>query len=137
MILNHSKLGGEASPSLRWLRLCRRPLPSTHPDCYFSPLSVTFHAQNQARKLTSKKQACVGHRADQKAKCEQTWLPKRLQDRAQNHQKNCSWRLRVKNKPCENINFYSLKHTLDASWTQQFPLKSRFGTLRETLSKKD
>ena len=24
-----SKLGGEASPSLRWLRLCRRPLPLT------------------------------------------------------------------------------------------------------------
>ena len=24
-----SKLGGEASPSLRWLRFCRRPLPVT------------------------------------------------------------------------------------------------------------
>ena len=37
---------------------------------------------------------------------------------------------------CENISFYHLKHTSNASWTQQFPLKSSFGTLRETLSKK-
>ena len=26
---------------------------------------------------------------------------------------------------------------MDASWIQQFPVKTRFGTLRETLSKKD
>ena len=38
---------------------------------------------------------------------------------------------------CESICFYCLKHTSNASWTQQFPLKSRFGTLRETLSKKN
>ena len=37
---------------------------------------------------------------------------------------------------CENISFYCLKHTSDASWTQQFHLKIRSGTLQETLSKK-
>ena len=31
--------------------------------------------------------------------------------------------------------FYNLKHTSDASWTQQYPLETGFGTLRETLSK--
>ena len=34
-------------------------------------------------------------------------------------------------------NFYYLKHTSDTSWTQQYPPKMRFGTLRETLSKKN
>ena len=33
-----SKLGGEASPSLRWLRFCRRPLPSTTLHLHFSTL---------------------------------------------------------------------------------------------------
>ena len=33
--------------------------------------------------------------------------------------------------------FYNLEHTSDASWTQQFPLKTRFGTLREMHSKKN
>ena len=33
-----SKLGGEASPSLRWLRLCRRPLPSTAIFRFSEPL---------------------------------------------------------------------------------------------------
>ena len=42
-----------------------------------------------------------------------------------------------KSRSCENIRFYCLKHTSDASLTQQFPLKTCFGTLRETLSKKD
>ena len=41
------------------------------------------------------------------------------------------------NGSCENIRFYRLKHTSDASWTQPFPPKARFGTLRQTLSKKD
>ena len=46
MILNRSKLGGEASPSLRWLRLCRRPVSlhrvvSTFP-CLKSNLEVYF-----------------------------------------------------------------------------------------------
>jgi hypothetical protein len=37
-----SKLGGEASPSLRWLRLCRRPLPLTDIDLHFSTLRRHF-----------------------------------------------------------------------------------------------
>ena len=37
-----SKLGGEASPSLRWLRPCFRPLPATHLDPHFSTLRRHF-----------------------------------------------------------------------------------------------
>ena len=42
-----------------------------------------------------------------------------------------------KGGPCRNISFYCLKHTFGTSFAQHFPLKARFGTLRETLSKKD
>ena len=42
MIRILSKLEGEASPSLRWLRLCRRPFPPTNMYCYFSTLLVTL-----------------------------------------------------------------------------------------------
>ena len=48
-----SKVGGEASPSLRCLRLCRRPRPLTHPTptAIFRLFDGTSHSQYQARKL--------------------------------------------------------------------------------------
>ena len=39
--------------------------------------------------------------------------------------------------PHKYLRLYYLRHTSDASWTQQLPLKIRSGTLQETLSKKD
>ena len=41
-----------------------------------------------------------------------------------------------KKQTLQKRQFYRLKHTSGTSWDQQFPLKTRFGTRRETLSKK-
>ena len=107
MLLFHSKLGGEAS-----LSPLAPPLPPTSTsNRVVSTLSVTFHTKNQARKLTSKKHACVGHRGIQKAKCEQTWLPKRLQDRAQNHHKTNFRRLRVKRADPVKTSVFTVSNT--------------------------
>ena len=107
----HSKLGGEASPSLRWLRFCRRPFPPTNIYCYFSTLSVTFYTQNQALTFIVKKTCMRWPPGAQKAKCEQTWLPKRLHNRAQNPQKISFQRLRVKKVDVVKTSVFTVSNT--------------------------
>ena len=103
-----SKLGGEASPSLRWLRLCRRPVPLYH------PLPPGVEAK---RVIFASLEKCInhvsyfGHRGDQKAMCEPTWLPKRLQNRFQNHQKISFRQLRVKKADLVKTSVFTVSNT--------------------------
>ena len=102
----------------------------------FRLFDVTFHTKNQARELTSKKHACVGHRGDQKAKCEQTWLPKRLQNQAQNHQKSCSWRLRVKKVNLVKTSVFAVSnthpaHSRDSRFLKKLAREASQNTSRE------
>ena len=130
VILILSKLGGKASPSLRWLRLCRRPFTLI---AIFRLRRLLFTRKTKLGKLLPKKMPAVATAATKR-----DYVRKTIQQSSpKSSQNNFPAASCPKDVPCDNISFHRLKHTSDASWTQQFPPQTGFGLLRESLSKKN